>query len=85
VCIAGARPMALAVTVLQMNRGIIMEKQLDPHTTICVCYVNSKRVGSIPATAPNASEYLTKLAILHGVLDIEYEQDTAAAMYGRRC
>ncbi len=66
-----------------------MENQLDLYKTICACYSNGKRVGSVPATAPNASAYLSEMATLYGGLEVKYEQDTTggllAAMHGRRC
>ncbi len=64
------------------------KKPLDPHKTICVCKHDGKEVGRIPATAPNAPDYIQELMLLYGSLQVEYEEDTTgglmAMIHGRR-
>ena len=52
-----------------------MTEELHPHKIICVARVQGKEVGRIPATAPNASEYLEQLASHYGELQVAYEPD----------
>ncbi len=53
---------------------------LDPHKTICVCKVDGREVGRIPATAPNAATYMTRLARLYGSLQVDYEPDPTGGL-----
>jgi hypothetical protein len=55
-------------------------KPLDPHKTLCVCYFKGKKVGSIPATAPNAEAYITELARQYGELNVDYEPDPTGGL-----
>ena len=63
-------------------------KRLDPHKTICVIKKEGKKVGSIPATAPNASAYIDEMTRIYGNIMVEYEEDTTggllAALHGPR-
>jgi hypothetical protein len=56
------------------------EKPLNPYKTICVCYANGKKVGSVPATATNAEAYMTELARFYGSLEVKYEEDLTGGL-----
>jgi hypothetical protein len=49
--------------------------ELDPKKTICVCKVDGREVGRIPATASNANQYLTDMALRHNGMVVDYEED----------
>jgi hypothetical protein len=55
-----------------------MNKQLAKENTICVCRVDGKEVGRIPASAPNADAYISELARHHKTMTVDYEQDRNA-------
>lgn len=64
---------------------------LNPHTTILVVKCDGREVGSIPATAPNASAYLDEMAQIYGKqgqVTVDYKADPTggllAAMHGGR-
>ena len=60
---------------------------LDPNKTICVVKHDGKEVGRIPASADNASDYITELTKLYGGVHVDYEPDEnawlLAAMHSR--
>lgn len=61
---------------------------MNPHTTILVGKYNGREVGRIPATAPNAEEYMRELVSHYGKLEIDYEKDPTdgllAMLHGSR-
>lgn len=53
---------------------------MDPYKTMLVCKANGKEVGRIPATAPNANDYLQELASHYGGLQVDYVEDDTAGL-----
>jgi hypothetical protein len=53
---------------------------LDPYKVMCVCKHNGKEVGRIAAAAKNAEAYMTELTRHYGSLQVEYVEDSTAAM-----
>lgn len=51
------------------------ERVLDPHKTILVVKHHGREVGRIPATVPNAEQYLTEMARMYGDCAVDYEPD----------
>ena len=54
----------------------------DPNKTICVVKHEGKEVDRIPASADNASDYITELAKHYGDVQVDYEHNEDAGVFG---
>lgn len=63
-----------------MNKPEDKKAPLNPYSAMCVITHDGKEVGRVAAAARNAEAYIMELGRRYGSLNIEYVEDSTAAM-----